>query len=50
MALQPAASAAPARPRLRATFIAMLFRSTYFFAYFWFSYRPAAGEASAYAK
>jgi len=31
----------------RATFAAMLFSKSYFFAYFWFSHRPADGEASA---
>jgi len=33
----------------RDTFAAMLSRAIYF-AIFWFSYRPAAGEASAHAK
>jgi|GEM_PF-5737720 len=33
----------------RATFAAMNFRAVYF-AYFWYSNRPAAGEASAHAK
>ena len=33
----------------RATFAAMISRAVYF-AYFWYSHRPAAGEASAHAK
>jgi hypothetical protein len=32
---------------LRATFLRMRFATAFFFAYFWFSPHPAAGEASA---
>jgi hypothetical protein len=32
---------------LRATFATMLSQRAYFFAYFWFSPHPAAGEANA---
>jgi hypothetical protein len=33
-----------------ATFHAMRFAPSYFFGYFWFSHRPAVGEASAQAQ
>ena len=44
----PAVTAATGRRDPRATFAAMHLQSVHF-AYFWYSNRPAAGEASAHA-